>query len=83
VGNPRPLLLLASLMLVLASPAAHAQEAEIDLGEQGSFLFALGAASARLDGDTLVLEGVPLVTYFSDRPARTAGHMSLEEFSGA
>jgi len=31
-------------------------------------------------GNTLTLNGVPNVIYFSDRPARKAGHMSLSEF---
>jgi len=33
-----------------------------------------------LDGDKLTLNGVPNVIYFSDRPARKAGHMSLSKF---
>ena len=36
--------------------------------------------SGSLDGDTLTLNGVPNVIYFSDRPARKAGHISLEKF---
>jgi len=33
-----------------------------------------------LDEDTLTLNGVPNVIYFTDRPARKAGHLSLEKF---
>ncbi len=38
------------------------------------------STSGSLKGDTLTLNGVPNVIYFSDRPARKAGHMSLSEF---
>ncbi len=34
------------------------------------------------EGDTLTLKGVPLVVYFSDRPVRAAGHITLEKFTG-
>ncbi len=37
----------------------------------------LSATSGSLKGDTLTLNGVPNVIYFSDRPDRVAGHMSL------
>ncbi|MEE9213360.1 MAG: hypothetical protein V3U54_01000, partial [Thermodesulfobacteriota bacterium] len=44
------------------------------------YLFVLSATSGGLKGDTLTLNGVPNVIYFSDRPARKAGHMSLSNF---
>jgi hypothetical protein len=36
--------------------------------------------SGSLDGDKLTLNGVPNVIYFSDRPDRVAGHLSLKKF---
>lgn len=47
-----------------------------------SYLLVLSAMSGTMDGDTLTLKGVPTVVYFSDRPARFAGHKSMEEFEG-
>ena len=35
---------------------------------------------ASFEADTLTLNDVPLVVYFSDRPERIAGHISLDEF---
>jgi len=45
-----------------------------------SYLFVLSSTSGSLEGDILTLNGVPNVIYFSDRPARKAGHMSVSEF---
>ncbi len=52
----------------------------IDDSKEPSYLFVLSAASGSLKGDTLTLNGVPNVIYFSDRPDRVAGHISLEKF---
>ena len=43
-------------------------------------LFVLSAKSGSFEGDTLTLNDVPLVIYFSDRPDRIAGHESLRSF---
>jgi len=40
----------------------------------------ISGTSGSLKGDTLTLNGVPNVLYFSDRPVRVAGHLSLEKF---
>ena len=40
----------------------------------------MSSESGSFEGDTLTLNDVPLVVYFSDRPNRIAGHMSLESF---
>jgi hypothetical protein len=40
----------------------------------------MSAASGSLEGDRLTMRGVPNVVYFSDRPNRIAGHMSVEKF---
>lgn len=52
----------------------------VDDSKEPSYLFVLSAASGSLEGDTLTLNGVPNVIYFSDRPDRLAGHFSLEKF---
>jgi hypothetical protein len=52
----------------------------IDDSKNPGYLFVISGTSGSLDGDTLTLNGVPNVIYFSDRPARIAGHMSLTKF---
>ncbi len=52
----------------------------IDDSKNTGYLFVISGTSGSLDGDTLTLNGVPNVIYFSDRPARKAGHLSLEKF---
>ncbi len=52
----------------------------IDDSKNTGYLFVLSATSGSLKGDTLTLNGVPNVIYFSDRPARNVGHMSLSNF---
>ncbi|MCP4231908.1 MAG: hypothetical protein GY771_17405, partial [bacterium] len=48
--------------------------------DKPEFLFVFSAKSGTFDGDTVTLKDVPLVIYFSDRPYRIAGHISLGEF---
>jgi len=52
----------------------------IDDSKNTGYLFVISGTSGSLKGDTLTLNGVPNVIYFSDRPARKAGHLSLEKF---
>jgi len=52
----------------------------IDDSKNTGYLFVISGTSGSLDGDTLTLNGVPNVIYFSDRPDRVAGHLSLEKF---
>ena len=40
----------------------------------------LSSKSGTFEGDTLTLKDIPRVIYFSDRPDRVAGHMSLKKF---
>lgn len=47
-----------------------------------TYLFVLSAKSGTMKGDTLTLNAVPTVVYFSDRPAMIAGHKSMEDFEG-
>jgi len=52
----------------------------IDDSKNTSYLFVISGTSGSLDGDTSTLNGVPNVVYFSDRPVRIAGHLSVPEF---
>ena len=79
----RPLILVCALLLALAPASALAQDPDhvID-GSQApiELLFVMSAGSGSVEGDTLTLDAVPSVIYFSDRPARISGHMSVEDF---
>jgi len=68
-----------AVMLTLVSGLVFAEHV-IDDSKNTGYLFVMSATSGSLKGDTLTLNGVPNVIYFSDRPARKAGHMSLSEF---
>jgi len=68
-----------TVMLTLLPGLVFAEHV-IDDSKEPSYLFVLSAASGSLKGDTLTLNGVPNVLYFSDRPDRVAGHLSLEKF---
>ncbi len=52
----------------------------IDDSKNPGYLFVISGMSGSLDGDKLTLNGVPNVIYFSDRPDRVAGHLSLKKF---
>jgi len=68
-----------TVMLMLVPSLAFAENVIEDSKNMG-YLFVISGTSGSLDGDTLTLNGVPNVIYFSDRPARKAGHLSLEKF---
>lgn len=44
-------------------------------------LYTMSAKSGSMDGDRLTLKDVPLVVYFSDRPHRISGQLSLQVFA--
>jgi len=69
------------LMLTLFSGLVSAENV-VDDSKKPQYLFTLASKSGTFKGDTLTLKGVPLVVYFSDRPVRVAGHITLEEFLG-
>lgn len=73
---------LALLVLVIGL-GVRASEANPVINEKDGprFLFALSTSSGKIDGDRITLERVPLVVYFSDRPSRLAGQLSLEVFA--
>jgi len=67
------------VMLTLVSGLVFAENV-IDDSKNTGYLFVLSATSGSLKGDTLTLNGVPSVIYFSERPERKAGHMSVSNF---
>jgi len=68
-----------TVMLMLVSGLVFAENV-IDDSKNPGYLFVISGTSGSLDGDKLTLNGVPNVIYFSDRPDRVAGHLSLEKF---
>ena len=68
-----------TVMLTLVSGLVFAEHV-IDDSKNTGYLFVISGTSGSLDGDTLTLNGVPNVIYFSDRPARKAGHTSVTKF---
>ncbi len=64
-------------MLVLTT--AVAQDVTINK-DKPEYLYVLSAKSGSFDDGTLTLNDVPMVIYFSDRPYRIAGHISLKKF---
>lgn len=70
-----------AVMLTLV-PGLVLAENIIDDSKQPQYLFTLASNSGTFEGDTITLKGVPLVVYFSDRPYRISGHISLEKFVG-
>jgi len=68
-----------TVMLTLVTGLVFAEHV-IDDSKNTGYLFVISGTSGSLDGDTLTLNGVPNVIYFTDRPARKAGHLSLEKF---
>ena len=68
-----------TVMLTLLPGLVFAEHV-IDDSKNTGYLFVISGTSGSLDGDTLTLNGVPNVLYFSDRPVRVAGHISLEKF---
>jgi len=70
-----------AVMLTLVPGLVFAENV-IDDSKNPQYLFTLASKSGTFEGDTLTLKGIPLVVYFSDRPVRVAGHITLEKFAG-
>ncbi len=68
-----------TVMLTLVTGLVFAENV-IDDSKKPGYLFVISGTSGSLKGDTLTLKGVPNVLYFSNRPVRVAGHLSLEKF---
>ncbi len=75
----RTLVGIFTVMLTLLPGLVFAEHV-IDDSKEPSYLFVISGTSGSLDGDTLTLNGVPNVVYFTERPDRVAGHLSLEKF---
>ena len=56
------------------------QQHVVNESAEPDFLLVLNGRSGSIEGNKLVLNGVPSVIYFSDRPARIAGHMTMNDF---
>ncbi|MCB1485955.1 MAG: hypothetical protein KDJ88_00695 [Bauldia sp.] len=67
-------------LISAAVPAAADPQRVIDAASDRRYLFTMSAVSGSFAEDMLTLDGVPLVVYFTDRPYRQAGQMSLEDF---
>ncbi len=68
-----------TVMLTLLPGLVFAEHV-IDDSKNTGYLFVISGTSGSLEGDTLTLNGVSNVIYFSDRPHRIAGHLSLSNF---
>jgi len=68
-----------TVMLTLLPGLVFAEHV-IDDSKNTGYLYVISGTSGSLEGDTLTLNGVPNVVYFSDRPNRIAGHLSLSNF---
>ena len=68
-----------TVMLTLVTGLVFAEHV-IDDSKNTGYLYVISGTSGSLEGDALTLNGVPNVVYFSDRPNRIAGHLSLSNF---
>ena len=73
-------LLLVVFVLGLSYQLAEANPV-INDKDAPKFLYTLSASSGKMEGDRVILENVPLVVYFSDRPARISGQLSIQVFA--
>lgn len=71
-----------AILFMLVPILSQAQDSNKNIVSEHDYLFVLSANSGTMDGDTLTLKGVASAVYFSDRPARIAGHKSMKEFAG-
>jgi len=70
-----------TVVLTLVTGLVFAEHV-IDDSKNPRYLFTLASNSGTFEGGILTLKGIPLVVYFSDRPVRVAGHITLEKFAG-
>ena len=75
------LLLFLSLPINGVGQASNLMQQHVaDESAEPDFLLVLNGRSGSIEGDKLALSGVPSVIYFSDRPARIAGQMTMKDF---
>ena len=78
-----PVVLKAAVLLLLLLGLAGLEDSSAQDAEQEksvSLLFVVTGSSGSLTGDELILRDVSSVIFFSDRPERLAGQLSIEEF---
>ena len=71
--------IICTVAILIAPVALFAADHVIDKSKNPQFLFVLSAESGTYADGKLTLDNVPLVVYFSDRPNRIAGHISLRK----
>lgn len=69
----------AIMVLVLASPVLAGDKPSVNDGLP-NYLYVMSAKSGTFSNGTLSLKGIASVIYFSDRPKRIAGHITLQRF---
>ena len=74
------LLLCMTIMFGMGAMAASANPV-INEADAPKFLYTMSAKSGTFENGRLTLKDVPLVVYFSDRPARLSGMLSIEVFA--
>ena len=72
----------ALLLLALLSAAATISCGSDgnNSGDDKNYLFVISAPSGSIEGSTLTLDNVPSVIYFSDRPKRDVGHVTVDRY---
>ncbi len=72
----------ALLLLAVLSVAAVISCGSDDDDAKGdkNYLFVISAPSGSVEGATLTLDNVPSVVYFSDRPKRDVGHVTVDHY---
>jgi len=71
---------LAIFCLLIAAQFANANPV-INEVDAPKFLYTMSAKSGTYENGRLTLNEVPLVVYFSDRPARISGQLSIQVFT--
>jgi hypothetical protein len=68
-----------ALVAAMLPGVALAQDDATDTAEDVSLLYVVSSNTGSVDGTTLTLNAVPSVIWFTDRPARGAGHIAPSE----
>jgi hypothetical protein len=68
------------VLLIAAGCSGIGKDTATGTSAEQTDLFVVIGASGSLDGSTLTLHDVPSVVYFSDRPERKAGHITVDEY---
>lgn len=71
----------ALIFMLGAGPRLASANPVINEADAPRFLYAMSAKSGAFEDGKLTLNDVPLVVYFSDRPHRISGMLSLEVFA--